>query len=190
MEDPNVPVVSFCYDCKAAPNEEGLPEPVMLCPLHAAAWNLAQVAPKAEHWLAEIRATLHVAGLIRREVQAEELLSELRAAIARASPPPGPARRPAMLEADAARMDPTAWVAADAERLAQAETAQEAARNKRIIEVFPDLLAALSDYLDAEDNLRDTYNKPVTLQATTKAAYAVREKRDATRAAIAKAKGG
>ena len=32
-----------------------------------------------------------------------------------------------MLEADAARMDPTAWVAGDAERLSQAETAQEAA---------------------------------------------------------------
>ena len=63
-----------------------------------------------------------------------------RAAIAKAT-----GHRPAMLEADAARMDPTAWVAADAERLAQAETAQEAARNKRMIEVFPDLLEVLKD---------------------------------------------
>ena len=34
-----------------------------------------------------------------------------------------------VLEADAARMDPAAWVAADAGRLAEAETAQEAARS-------------------------------------------------------------
>ena len=35
----------------------------------------------------------------------------------------------AMLEADAARVDPRGWVAADPERLAQAETAQEVDMN-------------------------------------------------------------
>ena len=61
-----------------------------------------------------------------------------------------------MLEADAARMDPRGWVAADAERLAQAETAQEAIRNKRKLEAFDDLLAAckLALRFSLGDNLR------------------------------------
>ena len=36
--------------------------------------------------------------------------------------------QPAVLEADAARMDPAGWVAASAEQLAEAETAQQALR--------------------------------------------------------------
>ena len=49
----------------------------------------------------------------------------------------------------------------------------------------PALLAALEDYLEAED----IYNNAVTPQATAKAGYVLREKREAAQVAIAKAKG-
>ena len=62
------------------------------------------------------------------------------------------------------------------------EKAQEEA-NARLIAAAPDLLEAFTNYLEAED----IYNKAVTPQATAKAGYAVREKREAARAAIAKA---
>lgn len=53
-------------------------------------------------------------------------------------------------------------------------------------EAAPDLLEAFTNYLEAEA----IYNKAVTPQATAKAGYAVREKREAALAAIAKAEGG
>ena len=52
------------------------------------------------------------------------------------------------------------------------------------VNAHEELLAAFTNYLEAED----IYNKAVTPQATAKAGYAVREKREAARAAIAKAK--
>mgnify|MGYP001589393594 CR=1 FL=1 len=51
------------------------------------------------------------------------------------------------------------------------------------VNAHADMLAALTNYLEAED----IYNKAVTPQATAKAGYAVHEKREAARAAIAKA---
>ena len=49
----------------------------------------------------------------------------------------------------------------------------------------PAMLAAFKDYLEAED----IYNKAVTPQATAKAGYVLREKREVAQAAITKAKG-
>ena len=60
---------------------------------------------------------------------------------------------------------------------------REEAANARLIAAAPELLAALRDYLVAED----IYNQAVTRKATTVAGHLVREKRAAAQAAIAKA---
>ena len=80
MIDPNMPVFSLCYDCQAAGN---YPDPVLLCPLHAAAEDLAQVAQEAEQWISEFSQTVRlVVGPLTGNA-AEALLAKLRAAIAR-----------------------------------------------------------------------------------------------------------
>ena len=81
--DPNMQVISICYDCQAVGND---PDPVELCPLHAAARDLAQAAQEAEQWISEFSQTVRlVVGPLTGNA-AEALLAKLRAAIARIGP--------------------------------------------------------------------------------------------------------
>ena len=90
-----------------------------------------------------------------------------------------------LLEADAARMDPTAWVAADAERLAQGETAQEAARNKRKLEAFDELLTRVQGWMQ-RGHMKGCYHADFTDFPDARFCQAGCK---ALRAAIAKARG-
>ena len=83
MIDPNIPVASVCHDCQAVGND---PEPVMLCSLHAAAWDLAQAAQEAEQWLSEFGPVVRLAIGPLAGSTTGTLLAKLRAAIARIGP--------------------------------------------------------------------------------------------------------